>query len=257
MNINLICGDSLKLLKNIETDSIDLILTDPPYGINYTSSSSSISGKTIKNDSPDDINWDILLQELYRVLKPKAVCFMFGRMDMFMRIGNNVINSDFKYNHDFIWRKGDMRVGNLGAMGTIHENAIVLSKGIQKECNPLYINQQIKKRYKAEYNGKISRTEYTGHPTQKPVNLLTYIINAYSKESDTILDPFIGSGSTAVACKVTDRNFIGMDIEQEYIDMTKRRLKDIQMLNMYGKQIQSGYLYSDEGLLHTKKLTYE
>jgi DNA modification methylase len=247
-------GNSLQLLKDIESDSIDFILTDPPYGINYSSPSSSIAGKTVANDNPDDIDWDILLKELYRVLKPKGVCFIFGRMDMFMRIGSNIINSDFKYNHDFIWRKGDMRVGNLSAMGTIHENGLVLSKGVARACNPIYINQEIKKRYKAEYNGKISRLEFVGHPTQKPVNLLSYLIQAYSNEGDIVLDPFMGSGSTIVASYINNRKYIGIDLEEEYINITNKRLKDINMLNLYGKQIRTGFIYTDEGLLQTNKL---
>ena len=259
-NTILLHGDSLTMLTKIASNSIDFILTDPPYGINYGynygSPSSSINGKGILNDLPDSIDWNILLNEMYRVLKPNGVCFNFGRMDMFMRIGANVINSEFKYNHDFIWRKGDMRVGNLSAMGTIHENAIVLSKGIARACNPIYINQTLKKRYKAEYNGKISRLEYTGHPTQKPVNMLSFLIQAYSNEGDTILDPFMGSGSTCVAAHVNNRKYIGMELDQEYVDMCKERLKDVNMLNLYGKQIKT-FLYSEEGLLHTNKLQHE
>ena len=116
----------------------------------------TLSDKLIKNDSPDSIDWDILLSELYRVLKPKGICFIFGRMDMFMRIGSSVINSDFKYNNDFIWRKGDMRAGNLNAMGIIHENAIVLSKGNANHCNPIYINQEIKKDIKQNIMVKLA-----------------------------------------------------------------------------------------------------
>ncbi len=246
-------GNSLELLKDIQSNSIDFILTDPPYGINYSSPTSRQMGKAVTNDSPDDIDWNGLLKELYRVLKPEGICFIFGRMDMFMRIGNNIINSEFKYNHDFIWRKGDMRVGNLSAMGTIHENGLVLSKGAPRACNPIYINQTLKKRYKAEYNGKISRLEYTGHPTQKPINMLSFLIKAYSNEGDTILDPFMGSGSTIVAAHVNNRKYIGIDIEEEYIDMCKLRLKDRNMLNLYGKQVRN-FLYSDDGLLHTNKL---
>lgn len=246
-------GDSLQLLKEISSESIDFILTDPPYGINYVNNMSSTSDKPITNDSPDDIDWDILLQQLYRVLKPKGVCFIFGRMDMFMRIGSNIINSEFKYNHDFIWRKGDMRVGNLATMGTIHENGIILSKGTPRACNPIYINDVIKKRYKAEYNGKISKLEYTGHPTQKPVNMLSFLIQAYSNQGETVLDPFMGSGSTIVAAHINDRNYIGIDLEEDYVKMCQQRLQDTNMLNLYAKQVRS-FLYSEEGLMHTNKL---
>jgi len=254
MNNILLKGNSLELLKDIASDSIDFILTDPPYGINYVNNMGTLSDKLIKNDSPDSIDWNCLLSELYRVLKPKGVCFIFGRMDMFLRIGGSVINSDFKYNNDFIWRKGDMRAGNLNAMGIIHENAIVLSKGNAKHCNPIYINQEVKKRYKAEYNGKISRLEYVGHPTQKPVNLLSYIIQAYSNEGDIVLDPFMGSGSTIVASYINNRKYIGIDLEEEYINTTNKRLKDINMLNLYGNQIRKGFIYTEEGLLQTNKL---
>ena len=84
--------------------------------------------------------------------------------------------------------------------------------------------------------------------------MLTYIINAYTDEGDIVLDPFMGSGSTAVASKVTFRNYIGIDLEQEYVDMANERINNTNMLNLYGNQIKTGYLYSEDGMLHTKKL---
>jgi site-specific DNA-methyltransferase (adenine-specific) len=246
-------------VKNIEDESIDLILTDPPYGISHVDGFIKASDKTkakthsIMGDNPNDINWDIVLSEFYRILKPNKMCYIFGRTDMFMRIGKNIIDSDLKYCHDFIWRKGDMNYGNLGIMGNIHELCIGLSKENPEKSRPLIIDGVEKKRYKAEYNGKVSNKEYYGHPTQKPIGLLSYIILGRTDVGDIVFDPFAGAGSTNVACEINNRNSLSYELDTIFYDIANKRLNDEKHMSMCKKQVEGGLKYSDSGLLSFPK----
>lgn len=247
-------------VSKIPDNSVDLILTDPPYGISHSDGFIKASKNTkaltnnIIGDNPDDLDWDIILEEFYRILKPKKMCYIFGRTDMFMRIGHNVINSKLKYCHDFIWRKGDMNYGNLGIMGNIHEMCIGLSKGNPEKSRPLTISGDIKKRYKSEYNGKVSSKEYYGHPTQKPIGLLSYIILGRTDIGDLVFDPFAGASSTTVACEINGRNSISYELDTEFYNLSLKRLEDDSHMSMCTKQIETGLNYSECGLLSFGKL---
>lgn len=248
-------------ISNIPDNHFDLILTDPPYGISHSDGFIKASSKTkaksssILGDNPDDLDWDIILKEFYRVLKPGKMCYIFGRTDMFMRIGQNIINSKFKFCHDFLWRKGDMNYGNLSIMGNIHELCIGLSKGSPEKSRYLLIDGVEKKRYKAEYSGKVSSKEYYGHPTQKPVGLLSYIIMGRTDVGDTIFDPFAGASSTLVASEILDRNAFGFELDKTFYDLSIERLTDQEHLQMCKKQIDGGLSYSQCGLLSFPSLS--
>jgi hypothetical protein len=252
---NLKSSDFFEAVKQIPDNSVDLILTDTPYGISHSDGFIKSSTKTkaksssILGDNPDDLDWNVILDEFYRVLKPGKMCYLFGRTDMFIRIGSNITNSKLKYCHDFVWRKGDMNYGNLGIMGNIHELLIGLSKGSPEKSRPLMIDNVLKKRYKAEYNGKVSSKEYYGHPTQKPVGLLSYIILGRTDEGDVVFDPFAGSASTLVACEITNRNSIGFELDPKFYELALERLNDKAHLEMCKKQIDGGLSYSNCGLL--------
>jgi DNA modification methylase len=258
MSIEIKNGDVFDLIKSIPDESVDLILTDPPYGINHTDGfikSSNKEVKTeykIKGDKVGDIDWDVLLEEFQRVLKPKKMCYIFGRTDMFMRIGTNVTNSKLKYCHDFLWRKGDMNYGNLNLMGNVHELCIGLSKGSAEKSRPLIFDGEEKKRYKAEYNGKVSTIEYYGHPTQKPIGLLSYFILNRTDVGDLILDPFAGASSTLIAANNLDRNSIGFELDQTFYDLSLKRISDEEHIKICKKQISGGMSYSKCGLTEFK-----
>lgn len=249
-----ILGDYRDLIKNIEDDSIDFILSDPPYGIDYQCNYiDNKYQKNIINDKKDSIDWDLLLSELYRVLKPNRICFLFGRTDMFLRIGNNIINSKFKYCHDFIWRKGDMGSGNLKLMGTIHEMGLVLSKGNPQSIQPLKINNEIKQRYKAEFFEKLSENEKYGHLTQKPIALLSYLISAFTIKDEYVFDPFGGSNSTNIAAKLLNRNSISFEMDEHFFDLGTKRIQDEDHLNYLKNKNLNVLMYNENGLLTYKK----
>ena len=137
--------DCIEFMKTIKSDSIDLILTDPPYGISYRDNIrksrywSKKNNKTYKNKSPKlviekvtndmkgAIDWQLFLDESFRILKPHKMIYLFCRKDVAMDWGYYIRNSGFKYVHDVLWIKGDMGYGNLNVMGMIHETIIGLS----------------------------------------------------------------------------------------------------------------------------------
>ena len=202
-------------------------------GIGYKDGISPKPLKEIKNDKPKDINWDFILDEVYRVLKPHKMCYMFGRTDMFMRISKHINDSKLKYCHDFIWRKGDMNYGNLNIFGNIHEIIIGLSKGSPEKSRKILIDNKIKKRTKAEYCGKTTTKEYYGHPMQKPVGLLSYIILNRTDENDVVFDPFCGVSSTLIASKILNRKYIGYEIDEEFYNLSIKRLNDFEHLKQF------------------------
>ena len=242
------------VLSSLPDNSIDLVLTDPPYGINYKL---NISKKKrfseIINDSPDDIDWDKLLSECYRVLKPKKTMYIFGRTDVFMRLAPCIVNSSFRYCHDFLWLKGDMASGNINVFGQTHEIIVCLSKGSPEKSRIVVIDGEEKKRSKASYYGKVSKKEYYGHPTQKPVGLLSYIISNRTDKHDVVFDPFNGSGSTCLAASIMNRRSLGSELSQEYYDISQSRIHDIDHREMYENAIADGYI-TRNGSVTIKKL---
>ena len=157
-----------------------------------------------------------------------------------MRLKETIKKSKLNYSHDLIWHKGDMGYGNLNIMGTTHEFVVGLSKGKPEKSRPIEIDGEVKKRTSAFYSGKLSKKEYYGHPTQKPVGLMSYIILNRTDEGDTILDPFAGVGTVAIAAKLLNRKSIDMEIDQKYVDLINKRLKDDNHLHMYRRMLDNG-----------------
>jgi len=221
------CCDCIKIMKKIPDESIDLILTDPPYGIHYTDGIALHFLKGMKNNNIENIDWKEFFDQSDRILKEEKMLYFCCRADMIMKIGSIILSSKFKYAHDFVWFKGDMGYGNLNIMGTTHELIVGLSKGSAEKSREMLINGKIKKRVPAYYIGKLLKIEYYNHPTQKPIKMMKYIILNRTDKNDIIADFFCGSGTTLVAAKELRRRFIGFDIDKKYVNITKKRLNKI------------------------------
>lgn len=178
-----------------------MVLTDPPYGINYVPR--NIKWKCVLNDNLSDycLQW---FKEIKRVGKSFIV---FG--------ANNFI----KYIPDkYGWLVWDKRLSEKGdkMFGSPFELAI-------SKANKY-------KMYRVQHGGVINADSIIGnnekrvHPTQKPIILFSKILNDFSNENDLILDPFLGSGTTAIACKRLNRKYIGIEISSEYCEVAKKRL---------------------------------
>jgi len=197
------CGDAIELVKQLPDNSIDLILSDPPYGI----------GKEgVKNDN------DLWAYNLgfNRVLKDNSWVGLYASVG---RIGEviNILESDgLRYCWQHITYINNAMV--CGRMGfSKYMVCLIFSKGEPK----------IKERMPDVFECSTSSQQRNKnpHPTPKKVGALRHIIRCLSRSGNIVLDPFIGSGTTAIACKETGRNYIGFEVCPEYVELSDSRLK--------------------------------
>lgn len=200
-------GDCRDVLRTLPADSIDMVLCDPPYLVNYVDR----SGRSLAGDRDGD--W--LMQafaETYRVMKPSTVAvsyYSWTKVDEFMAA----------------WRAAGFRiVGHLvfpkryasssGMVRYQHEQAYVLAKGSPRPPENL-IGDVIEWQY----------SQNTLHPTQKPLNVLTPLIESFCPFGGTVLDPFAGSGSTLVAARLAGRHGIGIEVDAKMHQAANARLQ--------------------------------
>ncbi|MBM3702896.1 MAG: hypothetical protein FJW63_07925 [Actinobacteria bacterium] len=239
----IICGDAVEVLKTLPNESMDLVLTDPPYKI-------SIEGNKIQRTYAHynwkrrsdigldfgkwDRNWEsnkeyfewvaLWFAECHRVMKIGAWIYVFfdkqktGLFDLML-----APTLGFKSRCIYVWVKTNpvpsFRKVNWNS-GT--EHIWVGSKGNSKLKN--FKDQKYMANYFLSPNA--SAYKETEHPTEKPKKLLQHLIEVNSNKDDIILDPFIGSGTTAVACKELGRNYIGIDLSPDYCAMAEKRLQN-------------------------------
>lgn len=243
MKINLYKGDCLELMKNIPDKSIDLILTDPPFGTTQC-------------------KWDIIIpfdkmwQQLNRIIKDNGAVLLFGAepFSSLLRCSNLK-----NYKYDWVWDKVK-GTGYLNAKKQPMRNHEIISVFYKKQCfyNPQKTTGHERKVSSAKSKENSIKTEVYNshgltsydsteryprsiqifstdiqksalHPNQKPVALLEYFIKTYSQENETILDFTMGSGSTAEACINLNRNFIGIEMDDVYFNIAKNRINNLNL----------------------------
>jgi len=221
--INIIHGDCIEKMASLADNSVDLVLTDPPYLVDYKTNrrldNSHKFCSAIKNDSNPEII-PAFLNEAYRVLKNNRAMYVFCspmKIDFF----KVEIEKLFKIKNIIIWVKDNWTAGDLsGAYGSRYECIIMANKGRCK-LNGKRISD-------VWVYDKVSGKELI-HQNQKPVSLLSQAIRQHTKEGDVVLDPFMGSASTGVACYNLKRDFIGIEIDDFYYNLAEKRLDAEQM----------------------------
>ena len=213
---SIIHGDSLTVLREMASESVDAIVTDPPYGINYHTKG---TGASIKNDKSPFI-W--FLYDAFRVLKSgssgQGTIVCFTRWDVQQVFIDAMKLAGFQVKSEVIWDKVLHGMGDCKAQfAPTHENIIFAVKG--KFSFPGHRPNDLVRVSKLPSSQMI-------HPTEKPVGLLADLITAVTKPGDLILDPFAGSGSTLVAAKKTGRRFIGIELDDEYYGKAQRRIEE-------------------------------
>jgi site-specific DNA-methyltransferase (adenine-specific) len=214
MQIELKNIDCMDLLSEIGSTSIDLVLTDPPYGMSFQSGARKIKHKKIEGD--DGLDWlPDWVSEINRVTKDDAHLYIWcswHKVDVF----KIELEKYFKIKNLLVWAKNGGGMGDLnGGYGGCHELCFFINKG--KHLNGSRDTDVIDKAY---------RTGNDYHPTQKPINLMEYLIEKSSQVGDLVLDCFSGSGTTAIACNNTKRNFIGSEIDKEFYDISVKRINN-------------------------------
>lgn len=210
----LLLGDCLERMKEIPDGSVDLILTDPPYGMEFQSNYRNEKYSKIKNDK--DLSWlDVWVDELFRVAAYNTAHYVFcsfHNVDKFKQ----ALEQKFKIKNMLVWEKNNTSMGDLKAdFAPKYEMIIFIQKGrrfINGKRDPNIL--------------KFNRTGNKLHPTQKPVDLLEYLLTKFSDKGQTILDPFMGSGSTGVAAKNLNRKFIGIEMDETYFNIAKNRINE-------------------------------
>jgi len=250
----ILLGDCLELMNYIPNGSIDMILCDLPYGTTAC-------------------KWDIVIpfdklwEQYERIIKPNGAIVLFGSQPFTSAL---VMSNPKMFRYEWIWDKVNLYTGTLLANKyplKRHENIILFcngtpnynkqmrigqpysmvrnSKGVGQHTNTKY------KRVKTINNGEHNpcsileieggnKSEKGLHPTQKPVALFEYLIKTYTNEGELVLDNTAGSGTTAIACLNTNRQFIVMEKEQKYYDMILKRVGD------FNKKFEPQTLFGNE-----------
>ncbi len=202
-------GNSKEVLQSIPAGSVDLVLTDPPYLVNYKDR----HGRKVANDT----NADGVLpafDEIYRVMKPNTLCICFAGWTALPEFSSAWAKAGFRITGHIVWTKD--YASSKGHTAYHHESAYVLAKG-----RPPKSDKPLKDVQDWSYSGN------RFHPTEKAVDILSPVIRAFSKPGDLVLDPFSGSGSTSVGAALAGRDYLGVELEQRYVDLAKRRLAGV------------------------------
>lgn len=230
--IDLRQGDCLELIKNLPDESIDLVVTDCPYHIvsggctniprkdepsgifnrrNTFTQANAKSGKLFDNN---DIKFSEWLPDIYRVLKNNTHCYIMINARNLKDLQTDAEKVGFKFQNILIWNKGNATPNRYYL--NAYEMILMLRKGNAKNINNMGTKNILNIK-----NIKGNKT----HPTEKPTELMQILIENSSNIGDTILDPFMGSGSTGVACINTNRNFIGFELDEKYFNIAKERIE--------------------------------
>ena len=242
-NIELYNGDCLEVMKTLHDKSIDMILTDLPYGLT-------------QNKTDIVIPFEQLWEQYERIIKDNGAIVLFAQGLFYVAL----VNSNRKlFRYDLVWDKV-LTSGFLNAKRMPlrqHEQIAVFYKKLPTynpqftEGKPLhgkgtaYKNKDIKNQNYGKFNAtddirKGSTEKYptsiikfakphpsiAKHRTEKSIECLEWLIKTYTNENETVLDSCMGSGSCGVACKNTNRNFIGIELDQHYFDVAKNRLEN-------------------------------
>jgi DNA modification methylase len=236
--IQLIKGECIEQMKNIADNSVDAIITDPPYGTT-----------ACKWDSV--IPFEPMWEQLNRIIKPNGAIVLFGSEPFSSALRMSNIKN---YKYDWIWEK-TTKTNHLNAKKQPLRRSELISVFYNKQ--PTYNPQGLIKtevsnfrpnhfKYKKgdkvygeqkEHSNKSNFTNYPDniikcsnpnnkslHPTQKPIALMEYLIKTYTNEGETVLDFTMGSGTTGVAAKNLNRNFIGIELDNKYFEIAKERI---------------------------------
>lgn len=236
----IIKGDCYQYLKEIKENSVDLILIDPPYLISKESNFKKSSDKTTKEMKTkydisidfgewdkESINWDFLFSEYYRILKPSGTIIVFYDSWKSGELKLHAEKNKFKQPRVGMWVK---------------TNPVPINSKLNYLSNAIEFFYTFVKKSKPTFNSKYDNGIYNypichgkeryKHPTQKPLKLISNLVEKHSNEGDLVLDTFAGTGTTAHSCINLNRKFIMIERDEKYFKIMKDRINKLKQMNI-------------------------
>lgn len=248
------CMDCMELLQKIPDGYVSMILSDPPYGISYQNHFTNAKHPVLAGD--EGMDYGLFAHESYRILKENAHAYFFTRFDCYPYHYECLQRAGFTIKNCMVVEKGT--VGGIGDLkGSYANNAewiIFCQKGRRlfnhttllqnrkKEGTKFHTGREPSKKYKTRFNACWFGAEYPKatynsvwqkqngifHPTIKNVEFLSWLIQISSQPHELVFDGYMGTGSTALAAILTERRYLGAEIEQKYYEIAVRRIREMQ-----------------------------
>lgn len=221
----LINGNAIEFMKTLKDESVDLIVTDPPYKVTtrgnagnsggMMQSKLSMQGKIFKHNDIKPIEY---IPEFYRLLKDGSHCYIMTNHVNLQEILNTATECGFHFIKSLIWNKGNKIMGQFYM--SQFEYILFFRKGKGKKINKCGTSDILSvpnKKTKGEDGKNI-------HDTEKPVELMKILIENSTQEGELVLDPFIGVGTVGMACKELNRDYIGIELDEKYYNIAYNRI---------------------------------
>ena len=220
-------GDCLEYMRTLEDESIDLIVTDPPYPTTSRGNAGNSGGMLQKEINKkgkvfehNNIDCTEYAPEFYRVLKEGSHCYVMTNHINLIKMLNVFTDCGFHFIKSLIWNKGNKIMGQYYM--SQFEYILFFRKGYGKKinnCGTADILSVPNKKTKDESGKNI-------HDTEKPVELMKILIENSTQKGDVVLDPFVGVGASALACIESERNYIGIELDEGYFNIAKKRIDE-------------------------------
>jgi site-specific DNA-methyltransferase (adenine-specific) len=232
--IELYNTDSIAYMKTLPSESIDLIATDPPYPVTARGSSGNAGGMLQSELNKkglvfenNNVNISDYAPQFYRILKDGSHCYVMTNHINLIEMLNTFTDCGFHFIKSLIWDKGNKIMGQYYM--SQFEYILFFRKGFGKQINNCGTSDIL-----SIPNNK-NKDIVDGsnlHDTEKPVELMKILVSNSTQEGELVLDPFMGVGSTGIACKELNRDFIGCEIDKHYFDIAQSRISSVKDFNI-------------------------
>lgn len=219
--IDLYNGDCLEIMKNIPSESVDLIVADPPYLIKYKTGHRKDKNHKFCKEILNDDNFELVelyIKECYRIMKNDTAMYMFcnyNNVDFFKK---TLEENNFNIKNMIVWVKNNWSAGDLSSsFGRQYEILFLVNKGVRNFNGSRLSDVWF-------FDRVVGNNQL--HQNQKPLKLIERCIQKYSNDGDLVFDGFMGSGTTGIACKNLNRNFIGVEMDDFYFRIAKERIEN-------------------------------
>lgn len=239
--IDLYNGDCLEVMKQIQSKSVDCIVSDPPYGVNFKNNFYDDSTENVFKAVPE---WFL---EWHRILQDDSFLYLFVGVKTIHKWIQAGIDAGFTYKNIIASRSfNNGAIRSPSNFGFQFQPIVVFNKGNGRKMNSVDFiptseswakdkRNKNPKEYTYDYPNwiksewafaNVKSGNQSFHPNEKNVDLIKFLIELSSNENEVILDPFMGSGTTGIACKNLNRNFIGIELDENYFEIAKKRIAE-------------------------------